>query len=324
MSVILVKTPIFSDSFNRANENPLNPLTWNENPQSPPDHCIIQSDVCYAVNNADLEGVQFPIATYPRDQYFEYDVVALPTGNNGGPGGVFRINLPSSTTFLFVELNGAAGFLLEGELANLIVPVTIPAVPFHMFCGVISNTHYFSINSGPLITTDISTLTASTSLALGLFLSPFAINTDTGVQNFVSGALSIAPATVSTIEGFSPNWYEGQNNAGLSFYISPGSINGVVYPGSLQTLNIPINPQTGLLNSPVTVYFWLNSSGQIQQGLSLPASGPGLNVYPIAAVNAINVLTGTRPNGFSPQTTQAPGIAAVIDLRPITQTNFEF
>lgn len=150
-----------------------------------------------------------------------------------------------------------------------------------------------------------------------------------GLNNWAGGAFQSAPfippfGLPATVVGFSPNWYEGQNNAGLSFYISPGSINGIVYPGSLQTLNIPINPQTGLLNSPVTVYFWLNSSGQIQQGLSLPISGPGLNVYPIAAVNAINVLTGTRPNGFSPQTTQAPGIAAVIDLRPITQTNFEF
>lgn len=132
------------------------------------------------------------------------------------------------------------------------------------------------------------------------------------------------PIIPATVIGFAPNWYEGQNNAGLRFYVAPGSINGVVYPASLPKLNVTINKQTGLLNAPVTVYFWLNSAGQIQQGLSLPASGPGANVYPIAAVNAINVLTGTRPNGFSPQITQAPGIGAVIDLRPITQTNFSF
>lgn len=123
-----------------------------------------------------------------------------------------------------------------------------------------------------------------------------------------------------TVLGFSPNFYEGQNNAGLGLFIATGSINGAVYQGGVYTVKATINPTTGLLNAPVTVYFWLTANGQIVQGLSLPESG----VYPIAKVNAVNILTGTGPNGFSPQITQAPGIASIVDIRPITDTEFEF
>lgn len=123
-----------------------------------------------------------------------------------------------------------------------------------------------------------------------------------------------------SVIGFSPNFYEGQNNAGLGIFIATGSIDGAVYQGGVYYLTVKINPSTGLLNAPVTVYFWLTVDGKINQGSVLPESG----IYPIASVVAVNILTGTGVNGFSPQITQAPGIETITDLRPILDTDFEF
>ena len=118
-----------------------------------------------------------------------------------------------------------------------------------------------------------------------------------------------------SIIGFSPNWYEGQNNAGLGIFIATGSINGVEYNGAVYTLSVTINPTTGLLDAPVTIYIWLTASGETQQGLS----GVPAGLYPIAKVTVGNILTGTGVNVYAVQVTKAPGIQSIVDLRPITQ-----
>lgn len=123
---------------------------------------------------------------------------------------------------------------------------------------------------------------------------------------------------MDTVIGFSPNWYEGQNNAGLGIFIATGSINGVEYNGAVYTLSVTINPITGLLGAPATLYMWLTANGEIQQGLNLPAG-----VYPIAQVTVGNVLTGTGVNVYAVQVTKAPGIQSIIDLRPLT-SDFSF
>src|SRR5271170_3472707 len=92
--------------------------------------------------------------------------------------------------------------------------------------------------------------------------------------------------------GFDPNWYEGQLNAGLGFYISPGSINGKVYPG--QVFTVPPN---------ATTYIWITGEGETFSGITVPAG-----VYPIAQVVSGIITTGTGVNRYAPQITQAPGI----------------
>jgi hypothetical protein len=109
--------------------------------------------------------------------------------------------------------------------------------------------------------------------------------------------------------GFAPNWYEGQLNAGLGFYISPGSINGKVYQG--QVYPVPPNSIT---------FVWLNANGSIGSSQSQFLNG----AYPIAVVISGIIVTGTNTNIYNPQQTQAQGILGISDVRLVTDNTFSF
>lgn len=114
--------------------------------------------------------------------------------------------------------------------------------------------------------------------------------------------------TPATVIGFTANWYYGQHNKGLSVYISPGQLNGVITQGKVVNL---------LCNG--TTYVWVTVDGVISYGAEMPDG-----VYPVASVLTGIIMTGTGPNGFSPQVTQAPGVLNITDLRPINVNPFIF
>ena len=106
--------------------------------------------------------------------------------------------------------------------------------------------------------------------------------------------------------GFAPNFYEGQGNAGLNIYVSPGKINGVNFPGAVVT--VPAN---------ATTQVWVTASGQIQTGSSVPGGS-----YPIATVVPGTVVVGgNTPAGLKGPLGQwaglstNPGILSITDIR---------
>jgi hypothetical protein len=111
---------------------------------------------------------------------------------------------------------------------------------------------------------------------------------------------------MATFVGFAPSWYEGQQNAGLGIYVSPGSINGVEVNGAVIT--VPANS---------TTYVWVTAAGIFQTGLSVPGGS-----YGIALVSSGTVITGgnteaglTGPLGQWSGLTTDNGILSIQDIR---------
>src|SRR5579864_3118770 len=94
--------------------------------------------------------------------------------------------------------------------------------------------------------------------------------------------------------GFSPNFYFNQQSAGLSIWVSAGTINGKLFNG--QVVNVPAN---------ATINISMDSNGNIVFGL-----GAGLN---IARVVSGQVQTSGTPNTLP---IFSPGILSITDLRP--------
>src|SRR5579864_2542229 len=70
-----IYTPIFIDTFQRANESPLNPANWTADSEFPTDTLQIVSHQCEAVNATDLFGAeQYTGLSLPNDQYVEITV----------------------------------------------------------------------------------------------------------------------------------------------------------------------------------------------------------------------------------------------------------
>lgn len=110
------------------------------------------------------------------------------------------------------------------------------------------------------------------------------------------------------IAGFTPNWYYGQQNAGLAIYIAPGDINGTHFNGGV----------FGVPNNATTV-FYLNDDGMIttedgdypiaqvvsgQIITSSVASSIGAFAFPLLVVNGRRAFYNSDP-----------GIKSITDLR---------
>lgn len=103
--------------------------------------------------------------------------------------------------------------------------------------------------------------------------------------------------------GFAPNWYFGQQNAGLGIYIAPGDIRGNHFNGGF----FPVPPNS-------TTVFWVTADGKIQSGNSAPDGE-----YVICQVVSGEVVTssvaqfsqGSYPIYYNTD----PGILSIQDLR---------
>jgi hypothetical protein len=134
----------------------------------------------------------------------------------------------------------------------------------------------------------------------GNTFSPNRITEIVNGSNITGVNFSIAAPTLPT-GGFSPNWYEGQRNAGLAVYISPGGFGGVSYNGQL--VLVPANS---------TSYLWLanGTRGVIQVGPSLPDNAYGIAIV----VSGPIITTGINQPGRGNFTTD-PGIQSITDIR---------
>lgn len=106
--------------------------------------------------------------------------------------------------------------------------------------------------------------------------------------------------------GFAPNWYEGQQNAGLGVFIATGLINGILVNGSV--VYVPANS---------TTVIWVTADGEIQTGSSIPGGA-----YGIATVVSGQVLVGgntvaglTGPLGRWAGLSYNDGILSITDIR---------
>ena len=121
----------------------------------------------------------------------------------------------------------------------------------------------------------------------------------------LAGTLLFLNPIISAI-GFAPNWYEGQQNAGLGIYVATGIINGILVNG--QVVLVPAN-------STSTV--WVTSTGQIQAGSSAPTGA-----YLVATVVSGQVLVGGNlpaglagPLGKWAGLSYNDGILSITDIR---------
>lgn len=212
-----VFTPIFSDPFQRANENPLNPATWaNPLPSEP---LQIVSDQCCAVSTSAFVGIQTPITILPKNQYakFRFTVGDHDASNFSFAGMFLRTDnvqaglIPNNGYSVFIIPNGGTNRLsIEAYVNGSQTPVfngaiVLPAFPFDAAAGLIDNTLYVFINGAESTSFDVSAFAASiTSTNTALLISFDNTPTDTSVTNFEAGSLSQGSS------GGSSSWVQSQ------------------------------------------------------------------------------------------------------------------
>ena len=108
-------------------------------------------------------------------------------------------------------------------------------------------------------------------------------------------------AMSDNVFGFSPNYYDNQQSAGLTVYISPGEINGRLIPG--QVVQVPANATTNIS---------INSAGVVSLSF-------GPHLYPIATVVTGQVVT-SGSTGKNANTDN--GILSISDQRPTGSFSF--
>lgn len=106
--------------------------------------------------------------------------------------------------------------------------------------------------------------------------------------------------------GGTPNWFFGQQNAGLGIYVSTCIVDGVPFNG--QFVAVPPN---------ATTQVWVTGSGGIQTGSTIP-----VGAHPIATVVSGQVLVGGNlpaglitPLGKWAGLSFADGILSITDIR---------
>lgn len=204
-------TPVFTDSFNRANENPLNATNWAA--PVPADPLQIIGDKCCAVSASAFLGIQTPIATLPSDQYTKYHFAA---GDNDPSGfsyvGIYLRNdtvaaglTPTNGFSVICIPNGGANVLAVDAYVSGVQTkifsgaITLPAIPFDFAAGAIGNTLYVFVNGVESSSYDISTYSGSiTAKNSALLISYDSTPTDTSVTNFEAGSLSQSAGGGST------------------------------------------------------------------------------------------------------------------------------
>lgn len=107
-----------------------------------------------------------------------------------------------------------------------------------------------------------------------------------------------------SVNGFAPNWYFGQQNAGLGIYIAPGDINGNHFNGGFFT--VPPNS--------VTV-FWVTVEGEIQSGESAPDDGSYVICQVVSGLVTTSSVAQFSQGSYPIVFNTDPGILSIQDLR---------
>ena len=110
----------------------------------------------------------------------------------------------------------------------------------------------------------------------------------------------------SDFSGFAPNWYEGQQNAGLGVYIATGLING-----------IQVNGQVVYVAPSATSYIWVEANGTVSSGAVVPggADAIAIVVSGLVTVGGNGPAVFFNPLGQWAGLSQEQGILSITDLR---------
>ncbi len=180
-------TPIGSDSFQRANESPLNPANWEIYSTANGGSILeIINDVCVQINNPEVAGVELFTTVPPNDQFAGCTIAAL--------GLLIEVLLRATlgTNFYFLEA------LPTETLVRLSSPSTALATypgacnvgDVLLFAAIGTTLYAFKNGTQAGAVTD-STLSSGLTGAGVLYSSVY---TDTGITNFVMGQASTAPS----------------------------------------------------------------------------------------------------------------------------------
>ena len=297
-------TQLASDTFNRGNENPLNPSNWTVWTGYKP--LKIQSAVCQPVGVAGESAEIYTGISWPNDQYAQVQVNQA--NNNGTASVIVRGNNTPLSGYRFT-IDGNGSMMLQKTDSVLMVGTYKPGA-----------NHIIRMEAaGPIIVGYLdgtaalfSFDTSFTGGSAGVSADAFSGQSDVSLSNFVGGQIigdelpSISDP-LSIVVGFTPNYYFAQQNAGLAVWISTGTINGVTYQGQLVTL--PKNSTTQIN---------ISSTGSIVFG---PTQD---HLYPVAVVVTGPVVTSgntvnNSPFGGKGQLSNvefSDGILSITDIRP--------
>jgi hypothetical protein len=284
----LLFTTLGSDTFQRADENPLSQGGKWANLFLP---LKIVSDQCVAASTAGNCEELYVGASLPANQWAEFTVGTISASNAAILGLRAQVGIQNGYAF-FINTNGALS-ISNGTGTTLAAGSTSAMSPGDVFRAVAIGSALSLYKNSTLVLSASDSSFSSLGLA-GLGLTT-AASTTIAFSAFQCGSVLVAP-----VSGFSPNIYEGQRNAGLSVYISPGNFGGLQVNGQLVT--VPANSTSYL--------YLLTGSGVVQVGPSLPN-----NAYAIAIVVSGQIVTsGINQPGRGNYTTN-DGILSIADIR---------
>lgn len=301
-------TTLASDTFGRANENPLSgggkwttpvgvfnldgPFTFNPM-QIVSDQCegTVLTVISGAINGALYKGIAWPENQWAQVTLTgaeEIGILVRATDNGVTTSGYLLLIQGG-----FGARNGTAaidvvnaGNTQISDTANL----TFSLGDIILFAALDSTLYIFQ--NGSLIAT--ATDTTFSSGEAGVFAASDTTLSASSFHNFVGGSVALLPSS-----GFSPNWYEGQLNAGLAIYVSPGVFGGANVNG--QIVFVPANS---------TSYLYLSGSGVVQVGASLPSGAYGIAIVVSGPVQT----SGNGPASIGMEVT-SEGILSITDIR---------
>lgn len=207
----LIYTTLVSDTFDRANENPLNPAVWSKDPSGVNSPLQIVSD--NAVNTSVSQGIGVYVGiAWPNNQWAqvqvnvcngnatdtEASVLLVMHRKNEGNGFAFEVDGPLGdscgiTVFSESDANG----IIEYTAEDLLVPLFAgDLIRMELFNGLVSA---FIIHNG--VSTQILAPTlgdatlASGNVAINMFDNTEL--TDAAVSNFQGGSISAVPLVIT-------------------------------------------------------------------------------------------------------------------------------
>ena len=223
-------TPNTSDSFNRANENPLNPTNWSATLPiggGPSDYAALQvvNDTCEGTVNSQISAELFTPST-PNDQYTQVTIATMSSDSS-----VLLLLRYANNNYYRLDLNGSdfSDFFIKAQISSVTAGVkTTLASIINTFTwnGLINvndvwvfaaaGTGLYVFVNGVTVW-DVTDSTYSSGIT-GLGLSNLSSVSATAVTNFVMGAASIPSL---------PNIPSGQDKGSLQILtLFTGTLSG--------------------------------------------------------------------------------------------------
>src|ERR1700722_4923408 len=186
-----VYTPLFTDTFHRADEEPLNPADWTNNADGFDDLAVV-SDLCVDAENS-FGGWEFANQTLPNDQYAEATIESFDQVS-GDVQVYLRLDIPIANAYEFVDVSGGTVSLENSDgdtLASPPVPggTVNPGDVIHI--EAIGQTVNVLYNGVQILTAVDPTMPASGNS--GLFVLGGSSASASTVSKFVTGRVTTPP-----------------------------------------------------------------------------------------------------------------------------------